>query len=59
MRIITLTCPNCGTIVAANVLERERVMNCPRLTCDEILAFEDLSAADREAARRLTGPADS
>jgi len=59
MRIVTLTCPNCGTIVAGNVLERERVMNCPRITCDETLAFGDLSEADREAVQRLTGSADS
>jgi len=55
MRIITHTCPNCNTIVAANVLERERVMNCPRITCDEILSLADLSEADRELALETAG----
>lgn len=48
MRIITLTCPNCGTIVAANVLEEERIMKCPGLSCDEPLAFEHLPESERE-----------
>jgi len=42
MRITTLTCSECGTIVAKNVLERERVMKCPYYECEEILSFEDL-----------------
>jgi hypothetical protein len=42
MHIITHSCPNCGTIVSANILEGERVMNCPGLECDEVLSFEDL-----------------
>lgn len=47
MRIITLTCPECGTIVAANVLESERVMKCPRLGCSEIISFDDLSEEEQ------------
>ncbi len=42
MRIETLSCPGCGTIVAGNVLETERVMKCPRVACDRVLRFEDL-----------------
>nr|WP_276275077.1 hypothetical protein [Haladaptatus sp. QDMS2] len=42
MRIETLSCPDCGTIVAGNVLESFRVMKCPRLDCEHILRFEDL-----------------
>lgn len=48
MRIITHTCPSCGTIVSANELEANRVMNCPGLACDDVLRFEDLSEDDRE-----------
>lgn len=48
MRIITLTCPNCGTILAANELEKRRVMKCPGLNCEEVLKFEDLSKEDQE-----------
>lgn len=42
MRIITLSCPECETIVAGNVLEDRRVMKCPRIDCEEVLRFEDL-----------------
>lgn len=48
MRIITLTCPSCGTIVAANELEKRRVTKCPGLNCEEVLQFEDLSEEERE-----------
>jgi len=48
MRIITLTCPTCGTVVAANVLEEERITKCPGLGCDEVLAFEQLPETERE-----------
>ena len=48
MRIITLTCPDCGTIVAGNVIEKQRVMRCPSRTCQETLRFEDLDDGDRE-----------
>jgi uncharacterized paraquat-inducible protein A len=47
MRIITLTCSECGTIVTANVLESNRVMKCPGLACDNVLEFTDLDEADR------------
>ena len=42
MRIITHSCPACGTVVAANELESNRVMKCPGLGCQEALRFEDL-----------------
>ena len=48
MHITTLTCPNCGTVVAANVLESERVMKCPGLDCEEVLEFEDLPETEQE-----------
>lgn len=47
MRIITHTCPACGTIVAANELEDNRVMKCPREGCQEVLRFEDLSQEEQ------------
>ncbi|WP_254279306.1 hypothetical protein [Haloarcula marina] len=43
MRIITLTCPDCGTVAAGNVLESQRVMKCPGLGCEEVLRFIDLT----------------
>jgi len=48
MRIITHTCPACGTIVAANELENNRVMKCPGLGCQEVLRFEELSEDARK-----------
>lgn len=48
MRIITLSCPNCGTVVSANELEANRVMKCPRTTCSEVLRFDDLPDEERE-----------
>jgi len=48
MRIITLTCPDCGTVVAANVLEDNRVMKCPNVSCETVLQFEDIPEADRK-----------
>lgn len=48
MRIPTLTCDRCGTIVAANELEDRRVMKCPGLDCEAELRFDDLPEADRE-----------
>lgn len=47
MRIITHSCPNCGTIVGANVLEEHRTLKCPRTTCEEVLSFSDLSEEER------------
>jgi hypothetical protein len=48
MRIITHTCRACGTVVAANELEDNRVMKCPGLGCQEVLRFEDLPEEARE-----------
>ena len=48
MRIITHSCPACGTVVAANELEDNRVMKCPREGCEEVLRFDDLSEEQRE-----------
>lgn len=48
VRIITLSCPNCGTIVAGNVLEDHREMKCEGLGCDEVLRFSDLSKDDQQ-----------
>ena len=48
MRIITDTCPDCGTIVAGNVLERHRVMKCPGLECETVRRFDALPETDRE-----------
>lgn len=48
MRIITHSCPNCGTVVSANELEAKRIMKCPRITCSEVLQFEDLPEEERE-----------
>jgi len=48
MRIITHTCSDCGTIVAGNVLEANRVMQCPGLDCEAILRFDSLPAESRE-----------
>lgn len=47
MRIITLTCPDCGTVVAANELEAKRVSKCPGLTCENVLRFDDLPKTDQ------------
>ena len=48
MRIITHTCPDCGTVVAANELEEKRVSKCPGLSCETVLRFEDLPDAERQ-----------
>lgn len=48
MRIITHTCPDCGTIVGGNVLERNREFRCPGLECDSVLRFSDLPTEERE-----------
>ncbi|WP_117594489.1 hypothetical protein [Haloprofundus halophilus] len=44
MRIETTSCPDCGTIIAANVLESERTLKCPGLGCGRVHRFTDLSA---------------
>jgi DNA-directed RNA polymerase subunit RPC12/RpoP len=48
MRIVTYSCPHCGTIVAANELEERRVMPCPGLSCDSVIRFEDLPQESQE-----------
>lgn len=48
MKIITHQCPECETVVAGNVLERRRVMKCPRTACHNILRFEQLPETERE-----------
>lgn len=48
MRIITHTCPVCGTLVSANELESNRVMKCPGLNCENVLRFDDLPTEARE-----------
>ncbi len=48
MRIITHACPTCGIVVAANELERRRVMKCPGLDCQAVLRFDDLDEAERK-----------
>jgi hypothetical protein len=48
MRIITHQCPDCRTIVAANELERHRVMKCPAVNCSAVLRFDDFD--DEEQA---------
>lgn len=48
MRIITHTCSECGTVVAANELEDKRVMKCPRMGCQKVLRFDDLTDEERE-----------
>ncbi|GGN91984.1 hypothetical protein NDI85_11950 [Halomicroarcula sp. S1AR25-4] len=47
MRIITHSCPDCGTIVAGNILERRRTMKCPGLDCEAVLRFADLDSDDQ------------
>lgn len=42
MRIDTTTCPDCGTVVAVNVLLSNRVLICPGLDCHHVHRFEDL-----------------
>lgn len=43
MHIETLSCPECGTVVAANVLETQRTLKCPGLECERVFHFGDLS----------------
>lgn len=49
MKVYTLTCTECGTIVSANELERRRVMHCPGLDCGATLRFTDLPEGERSA----------
>ena len=48
MRIITYTCPSCGTVIAANVLNKNRRMKCPGLRCKNVVRFDDLPSEERE-----------
>jgi endogenous inhibitor of DNA gyrase (YacG/DUF329 family) len=48
MRIITHTCPECGTVVAANELEDHRIMKCPGSDCETVLRFDDLTDEEQE-----------
>ncbi|WP_394355621.1 hypothetical protein [Halosimplex litoreum] len=48
MRIITYTCPSCGTVIAANELESNRVMKCPGLDCQAIIRFDNLPKEAQE-----------
>lgn len=59
MRIITTTCPNCGTIVSGVLLEEERVLKCPGYQCQETRRFEDLSEAEQEYLLERTKQIDS
>ncbi|WP_435066119.1 hypothetical protein [Halobaculum sp. EA56] len=56
MRIETITCPDCGTVLAANVLESERVLKCPGLECEAVHRFADLP---EEVQRHYETNADS
>jgi uncharacterized paraquat-inducible protein A len=49
MKVFTLACADCGTVVAANELERRREMHCPGLDCEATLRFSDLSEEARSA----------
>jgi phage FluMu protein Com len=51
MRIITLECDDCGSIVAGNVLERYYRVDCPGVNCDCIYVFDDLSEEERTYLR--------
>lgn len=42
MRIETRTCPDCGTVIAGNVLLVDRAITCPGLNCDAVHEFADL-----------------
>ena len=48
MKIFTLLCPDCGTVIAANELESNRIQKCPGLGCENVLKFEDLPGEARE-----------
>ena len=42
MRIETLTCANCETVIAGNVLLVQRAITCPGLSCERVHEFDDL-----------------
>ena len=43
MRLITLACEECGSIVAGNVLERYGHVDCPGPNCDRTLQLDSLT----------------
>lgn len=48
MRIITMNCPDCGTVVAGNVLAERHEIKCPGLNCKTVLRFTDIDEYDRK-----------
>jgi hypothetical protein len=48
MNVYALTCPECGTVVAGNVLESSRLMKCPGVDCTAELQFSDLPEDAKE-----------
>lgn len=48
MRIITHTCEECGTVIAANELESNQVMKCSGINCDNVLRFDDLDKEEQK-----------
>lgn len=54
MDIVTRECPNCGTIVADNVLQRRRVLDCPRLGCEHVFRFDQLTPEERSTVLENT-----
>lgn len=48
MKVYTLSCPDCDTVVAANELESNRIQKCPGIDCNTILRFEYLPAEARD-----------
>jgi len=48
VKIITHSCPECGTIVAGNVLERRRDLKCPNIECSNVLRFSDLPKSEQQ-----------
>ena len=51
MRVVTLTCPECGTVVAGNLLVETRSAKCPGVECDGILRLEQLPEEELEILR--------
>jgi len=51
MQIVTLTCPNCGTVVSGNLLVETRSAECPGVDCAEILRLEHLSEEEQAVLR--------
>lgn len=51
MRIVTLTCSDCGTVVAGNLLLEARSARCPGVDCDAILRLEQLPEDEQAILR--------